>query len=575
MDPPDADPDIPESFRKVLLDSPTTTPVLGFDDIGRAFAAIITESQPQFAIGIFGGWGSGKTTLMKAIKSALPADTVVCVDFNAWRFEREPQLLVPLLDTIRAALVRWAEPKGQRRREKVRSIATRVGRVVRALATGLSAEVGLPGAAKVKYDVGTALDALSPPGEPETPQSLYVAAFLELERAFSELSASGVTRVVVLVDDLDRCLPSNALDVLESMKLFFDLPGFVFVVGLDEDVVERAIRAKFTSLDDRTDANEFSTPESAATPVSQRLGREYVKKIFQLPYSLPTMKPQQLDQLLESMYSEVGLEDTQVDDLRRRVRPYLRYVAVEGRVNPREVKRFINAYTLQTLIRPKLDPDTVLALQTIAFRYDWEALYEGILADSAFFVDALRRYRRGEERGEFTFDDLSPRLEALPPDLASYLRSSLAEPLIRHSTLDVYLSSIQSTRGRVRPQELDAYRKIGRLRRQIRDALLQEPIPSAMFTTIADSTREVMSAISDLGKERSYGIERYRERMAQVLDEIAEELEPSPSEAISMSSAARSAQNLRTLLTQLQREVENVRLELQIIRNDSILNPYS
>ena len=90
MDTLDADPDASGSFRKVLLDSPTTTPALGFDDIGRAFAAIITESQPQFAIGIFGGWGSGKTTLMKTIKSALPVDTVVCVDFNAWRFEREP-----------------------------------------------------------------------------------------------------------------------------------------------------------------------------------------------------------------------------------------------------------------------------------------------------------------------------------------------------------------------------------------------------------------------------------------------------------------------------------------------------
>jgi hypothetical protein len=314
--------------------------------------------------------------------------------------------------------------------------------------------------------------------------------------------------------------------------------------------------------------------ESAAAPVSQRLGREYVKKIFQLPYSLPTMRPQQLNELLESMYDEVVLGDVQVDDLRRRVRPYLQYVAVEGRVNPREVKRFINAYTLQTLIRPELDPDTVLALQTIAFRYDWEALYEGILTDSPLFVDTLRHYRRGEGRGESTFDDLSPRLEVLPPDLASYLRSRLAEPLIRHSTLDVYLSSLQSTRGRVRPQELDAYRKIGRLRRQIRNALLQEVMPWAMFTTIVDSTREVMSAISDLSNKRSYGLEQYREQMMAVLNEISEELEP-PTSPVPMSEEARSVQNLRALLVRLQREVENVRLELQVIRNDSILNPYS
>jgi KAP family P-loop domain len=550
-----------DSSRKVLLDSPTTAPALGFDSIGRALATIIRESQPRFAVGIFGGWGSGKTTLMTAIKSALPSDSVVCVDFNAWRFEREPQLLIPLLDTIRAALVRWAEPRSQGRREKVRSIATRVGRVVRALATGLSAEVGLPGAAKVSYDVGTALDALSPPGEPEIPQSLYVAAFLELERAFGDLSAGGVTRVVVFVDDLDRCLPSNALDVLESMKLFFDLPGFVFVVGLDEDVVERAIHAKFAYLDDHADTSDIGATEPTATPASQRLSREYVKKIFQLPYSLPTMKPQQLGQLLESMYSEVALDEAQLDDLRGRVRNYLQYVAIEGRVNPREVKRFINAYTLQTLIRPELDPDTVLALQTLAFRYDWESLYDGILADSALFVDALRRYRRGKERGESTFDDLSPRLEILPPSLASYLRSPLAEPLTRHPSLDAYLSSLQSTRGGTRSGELDAYRQIGRLRREIRDALRQEVITQEMLNAISDTASEVMNAASELNPKSGYALPRHLEQIRSLLGQRI------------FDDANAPAEYIRTTLAQLQREVENVRSELQVMRNDSILNP--
>jgi KAP family P-loop domain len=558
---PGATPSASESFRKVLVDSPTTTPALGFDSIGRALATIIRESQPRFAVGIFGGWGSGKTTLMMAIKSSLPTDTVVCVDFNAWRFEREPQLLIPLLDTIRAALVRWAEPRNRRRREKVRSIATRVGRVVPALAAGLSAEVGLPGAATVSYDLGTALDALSPPGEPEIPQSLYVAAFLELERAFGDLSAAGVTRGVVFVDDLDRCLPGNALDVLESMKLFFDLPGFVFVVGLDEDVVERAISAKFANLDDRTETGGVGHSESATPPTSQRLGREYVKKIFQLPYSLPTMVPRQLDQLLESMYGEVALGAGQLDDLRRRVRPYLQYVAIEGRVNPREVKRFINAYTLQTLIRPGLDPDTVLALQTLSFRYDWEAIYDGILADSALFVDTLRRYRRDREGRESIFDDLSPSLEVLPPSLASYLRSPLAEPLIRHPTLDIYLSSLQSTRGGARLRELDAYRQIGQLRRQIRDALAQEAITEAMMNAVARSVGEIASTISDLGTKSGHGLVYYLEQIRSVAYEISNP-EHEPTE-----------EYRRAILARLKREVENVRSELQIIRNDSILNP--
>ena len=141
--------------KKILLDAPTDQPALGYKDTAAAFAGIIADSEPNFAIGIFGGWGSGKTTLMGAIKNALlPTKVILTVDFNAWRFEREPQLLVPLLDTIRGALAdraALAEQSGADGGEppdaaqNLRGIAGRVGRVVKALATGLSGSVGIPG----------------------------------------------------------------------------------------------------------------------------------------------------------------------------------------------------------------------------------------------------------------------------------------------------------------------------------------------------------------------------------------------------------------------------------------------
>lgn len=392
------------SNKKILLDSPTATPALGYDEIGRAFAEIISQSEPRFAIGIFGGWGSGKTTLMNAIQRALSARELVVVDFNAWRFEREPQLLIPLLDTIRAALIRSSKQYDKRTRKKVRSIATRIGRVVRALATGLSGQVGLPGTAKVSYDIGKALDAISHPGKPESAQSLYVAAFQELETAFSELSIDGVTRIVVFVDDLDRCLPGNALDLLESIKLFFDLPGFVFVVGLDGDIVERAIRAKFPDRDNQL-ALEEGGSDAAATLDSRQLSREYVKKMFQVPYSLPAILPSQLDDLLESMCLNAAFDPWQIGDLQERVRPYLEYLAKDRRVNPREVKRFINTYTVQTLVRPKLDPDTVLALQTLSFPYEWNMLYNAVRVNSSAFLEELQRYRQAKEDEQVIFGD--------------------------------------------------------------------------------------------------------------------------------------------------------------------------
>jgi predicted KAP-like P-loop ATPase len=125
---------------------------------------------------------------------------------------------------------------------------------------------------------------------------------------------------VVFVDDLDRCLPASAPEVLESMKLFFDLQGFVFVVGLDRQVVERAIEAKYRPPQAGADGGAGEAPVK---------GSEYIKKMFQVPFVLPPVSPLQLDEFLRSL-DQAGLPDGQREDLRRRVRPHLSFVVTEA-----------------------------------------------------------------------------------------------------------------------------------------------------------------------------------------------------------------------------------------------------
>jgi len=134
---------------KILLDSPSDAPTKSMKDAAAVLAKLILDSSPRFSVGVFGGWGSGKTTLMRAIHRELRRDiSTIPVEFSGWRFEREPQLLVPLLDTIRMSLVSWSnKQKRPELRERVASVARRIGRVVRALLAGLSGEVGLPGGA--------------------------------------------------------------------------------------------------------------------------------------------------------------------------------------------------------------------------------------------------------------------------------------------------------------------------------------------------------------------------------------------------------------------------------------------
>jgi len=447
-------------YGHVMLDAPAVRPALSFQQIASSLASIIQTSTPRFAVGIFGGWGSGKSTLMDAIRHQVDATSdIITVEFNAWRYEREPHLIIPLLDTIRAGVWSWSETAAvaPERREVARHIAARIGRVVRALVRSSSIDIGIPGAVSLSVDPGGALDEMTHRGGHEAahPQSLYYGAFQELSGAFDEVTAAGVSRLVVFVDDLDRCMPEHALSVLESMKLFFDMPGFVFVVGLDEHVVESAVHSKFATSNTGQPSDLVAQLES-----------DYLKKIFQVPYTLPSMVAGQLDELIWWLEQHEDLSPIQREDLRTRVIRYLRYVATDGRINPREVKRFINAYTLSRMIRPDLDPDIILALQTLDFRTDWGRIYDDvILAEPDIASTAIQQFRDGDDRA---FEDLWPSLGVLPFELSAFLRAPEAGVLTRPG-LDRYVTFLETTR-RSQSWLVDALQAVGALRRGARDA---------------------------------------------------------------------------------------------------------
>jgi hypothetical protein len=427
--------------HKILPDEPSTNPALGFGPAAQALAEIISNSDPCFAVGVFGGWGSGKTTLMQTIQRQLSSsDSVVSAVFNAWRYQREPSLLVPLIDTVRGALAKWSAERDPRTRRRTKRATERIAHVVRGLATGLTGEIGVPGAAKIGYDFSKAMDALAIDRDPDRPQSLYAAAFEELSEAIAEFRRGGVDRIVVFVDDLDRCLPGNALAVLESMKLFFDFPGVIFVAGLDEGVIQRALQTHFFGF---AEAAPISADNESISGASRQAPEQrYIDKIFQVPYRLPPASKDDLAELLESMYRQADLPPEQLADFKKHAEPHLNYLAVNRQVNPREVKRFLNTYSLQTRIRRDLDPDIVLALQVMAARSEWRLFYLAILTSPSDFIDALKAYKAAQDSA---FEAVAPELNDIPADLRDYLRSNLIEPLAQCKSLEPYLSSLRST----------------------------------------------------------------------------------------------------------------------------------
>ncbi|MEP3276085.1 MAG: P-loop NTPase fold protein [Stappiaceae bacterium] len=457
---------------KILLDIPLRTSkdgaanlALGFDELATAFQEAIEHSDPQFAIGLFGGWGSGKTTLMRAIESKLDKKTCATVWFSAWRYEKEEHLITPLLDVIREGIVDWADRNANQSgnaRDTAMRVASTIGKVVGSLMAGLSVKVGVPGGPQLSYDVNKALISADKFDEADmaarVPRSYYHASFVALQHAFSQFTERGARRIVVFVDDLDRCLPEGALDVLESMKLFFDLAGFVFVVGVDRHVVEMSVDKRYREM------MPSDAPDQAVQRNQSVTGAQYLRKIFQVPYGLAPVSAEQINDFLWSIQTHADLPPPQWQEIDQNVSPHLRYLVDDSGVNPREIKRYINGYTLVRKINPLLDTSVVLALQTLAFRPDWSEIQIALLAYRDVFIDALKRQNEDPEAQHL--GALSPSLESPPQSFLTYIGAGEpGEALVLFAqnaqSIDEFIYSGEASRSSESSNFANAFQALG------------------------------------------------------------------------------------------------------------------
>jgi len=247
-----------------LIDAPAESPGLDFDRHASILAeAALRGSPAQSTVGLFGGYGSGKTTLLRAIRRKVEAashdsgEQVACVDFNAWRYDNEEHLFLPFLSAI------WRELKSRGRTEPNQG---RVMNAARGFLHGLSFSANL-GLVKVGVEMDKALDLEARLSNTalERAFSGYVDVFHELE-SLPFLQSGG--RLVLFLDDLDRCRPTRAFELLENLKVFFDLQGVVVFLALDPRVVGAYLGGKY--------------PDSF--PVT---AEEYLEKVFQIPFYMP------------------------------------------------------------------------------------------------------------------------------------------------------------------------------------------------------------------------------------------------------------------------------------------------
>jgi hypothetical protein len=358
-------------------DNPDGVDLLGFKSVAACIADIVTEATlSPVTVGIEGDWGSGKSSMLGFVEETLQNNSaVVTVRTSPWEYDPNIDTQAVLITTILNELRDHAKSGAysERAQANLKKLIQRVD-MIKVLRLGLKSVTTwtIP-------DSGSLVDALSG----KKTDSLTLEGFRkEFARLIEDLS--DVSRVVVLVDDLDRCLPGTVVSILETVKLFLSVDKMAFVIAADRRVVGNAI------------ATHYKPSRHA-----QELGLQYIEKISQVTIPVPKLLRQrdtevylsllilryyctgdELDRLVSrcraigrsSDRELVSLAD--LEELTSRfgtsVGGHLSiasilaqqiYIPLEG--NPRRVKRFLNALFLRE--RALIAQETPFALVFIAY----------------------------------------------------------------------------------------------------------------------------------------------------------------------------------------------------------------
>lgn len=345
---------------RFLPDTPiksVTDDVLEFGPFVELIEQSLKNTEPPFVYGIVGDWGTGKTSILQMLREKLTIGLdrqriFIPIWFNAWKYENETNIIYPLLFAIKT---QYEQDLKDRATETFKKNFTQI------VATSVLAvsDIGLKATTKYLTGQGMGVSDLheyletvqSHPDKVEQAFTGWANEVNKLEKAFRDLLntyakdmanatqvSPDIIRFVILIDDLDRCLPETTIAILEGIKNYLAVDPeniqdelnacnrSIFILALNAKVVYQGIKAKYKGLDID--------------------GREYLEKILNYSFYIPEPA---LDRV--KIFATQRLNDLLVDNQDRGQLEV--YLAEFGQVleaskfnNPRKIKRILNRYLL-------------------------------------------------------------------------------------------------------------------------------------------------------------------------------------------------------------------------------------
>ena len=267
---------------EVPPDDPFRNDALERRPVVEFLSGLIARTGGPFVLALDSPWGSGKTTLVKMLKAELERQSFQCIHFNAWRVDHAVDPLVALVSSVdRVQLAAGASQASFDQHvktiRKVTSLVAKRGAVAitKALTAGaLDLDKEIEDAA-AELAGGTVEDIVAAFRKED---ELLEKFRVELQSAVALLPEAGKKPTLVwFVDELDRCRPTFAVELLERIKHLFDVQDVVFVLSLDKRQLEASTAAVYGADVD---------------------AREYLRRFIDLEYGIPLASTQRFSDSL-------------------------------------------------------------------------------------------------------------------------------------------------------------------------------------------------------------------------------------------------------------------------------------
>ncbi|WP_065328063.1 KAP family P-loop NTPase fold protein [Tritonibacter mobilis] len=425
-------------------DNETDIDYLNHSEVAELICGMIEDDTLlPLSIGVFGGWGVGKSSVLKLVEKELKEDeSCIVIEFDAWLYQGFDEAKTALMTVIAQELIVNA-PEGLV--DKAKSLYARTNKL-KILGLGAEASLamfGLPTFGFASKAVDSMGDVLSGEGDDEDLKALQSGAkeasgkvkgllspkevksapeeITAFKNEFSELLAELDKKLVVFVDNLDRCLPKTAIQNLEAMRLFMSLPNTAFIVAADVDMVRHAVAEQFANA-------------------SKKHVNDYLEKLIHFPFNVPRLGLREVQAFLvmlvlaraKSVTSEnreaarvflleairnswtdnsaldakkiaemIGADDALHANIENalRISPILAHSkSIQG--NPRIIKRMMNVvkmrYNLANLRKMSLD-EAVITKISLFERCTSNSAFSGLLETINAAPDGKSKYLSGTE----------------------------------------------------------------------------------------------------------------------------------------------------------------------------------